>query len=182
MNKKGGLIMLKRCIMIFPKFENGQIIDKVRERYDPIANHVRPHITLVFPFDSDIETTELKEHILSVLSEVTRFEIILNGITPTNFLGKYLFLNIQKGNDEIIELHKRLYTGTLQNYYPEWLKVKVFLPHMTVGSFDNEEEFEMAINETRNINDSFKTTVNEISVEVIDENEDSIIELNISLK
>lgn len=174
--------MLKRCIMIFPKFDNGQIIDKIRERYDPLANHVRPHITLVFPFDSDIGTIELKEHISSVLSEITAFEIILNGITPTNNFGKYLFLNIQKGNDEIIELHKRLYTDILQNYYPEWLKGKVFLPHMIVGNFSNEEEFEAAINETRDIVDSFKATVNEISVEIIDENEDSIIELNIPLK
>lgn len=174
--------MLKRCIMIFPKFENGQIIDKVREQYDPLANHVRPHITLVFPFDSDIKTTELKKHISFALSKITAFEIILNGITSTNSFGKYLFLNIQKGNDEIIELHKRLYTGILQNYYPEWLKGKTFLPHMTVGSFDNKEKFEMAINETRNIVDFFKTTINEISVEIIDENEDSIIELNIPLK
>jgi len=174
--------MLKRCIMIFTKFENGQIIDKVREQHDPLAKHVRPHITLVFPFDSDIETTKLKEHLSSVLSEITPFEIILNGITPANNFGKYLFLNIQKGNDEIIELHKKLYTGILQNYFPEWLKGKVFLPHMTVGNFNNEEYFKMAINETKNIVDSFKTTVNEISVEIIDENEDSIIELNMPLK
>lgn len=53
---------------------------------------------------------------------------------------------------------------------------------MTVGNFDKEENFEMAINETRNIVDSFKAIVNEISVEIIDENEDSIIELNIPLK
>jgi 2'-5' RNA ligase len=168
--------------MIFPKFENGQIIDKVREQYDPLANHVKPHITLVFPFDSDIETTKLKEHLSSVLSQITCFEIILNGITPTNNFGKYLFLNIQKGNDEIIELHKKLYTGILQNHFPEWLKGKVFLPHMTVGNFNDEEDFEMAINQTKNIVDSFKTIVNEISVEIIDENEDSIIEINIPLK
>ncbi len=174
--------MLKRCIMIFPKFENGQMVDKIREQYDPLANHVRPHITLVFPFDSNIETTELKEHISFVLSKIKTFEIILSGITPTNSFGKYLFLNIQKGTDEIIELHKRLYTGILQNYFPEWLKGKDFLPHMTVGNIDNEEDFEMAINETRNIVDSFKTTVNEISVEIIADNEDSIIELNIPLK
>lgn len=53
---------------------------------------------------------------------------------------------------------------------------------MTVGNFNIEEDFEMAINETKNIVDFFKTTVNEISVEIIDENEDSIIELNIPLK
>ncbi|WP_055668653.1 2'-5' RNA ligase family protein [Desnuesiella massiliensis] len=171
--------MLKRCIMIFPKFENGQIIDRIRECYDPLARHVRPHITLVFPFDSNIKTDELKEHISSVLAEINPFEITLKGITPMNSFRKYLFLNIQKGNDEIVELHKRLYTGILQDYYPKWLKGKTFLPHMTVGSLHNEEEFEKAINETRNTEDTFKSTVNEISVEIIDENEDSIIELNI---
>ncbi|MBZ9689317.1 2'-5' RNA ligase family protein [Clostridium estertheticum] len=174
--------MLKRCIMIFLRFDNGQIIDSVRERYDPLENHVKPHITLVFPFDSGIETSELKDHISTVLYKSSPFEVILNGITPTNAFGKYLFLNIQKGGNEIIEMHKRLYTGILQDYYPEWLKGKVFLPHMTVGNFDNEEDFIVAINETRNIIDSFKTTVNEISVEIIDENEDSIIELNIPLE
>jgi len=174
--------MIKRCIMIFPKFENVQVIDKIRELYDPLAKHVRPHITLVFPFDSDIETNALKEHISSVLSKIRPFEIILNGFIPVNSFGKYLFLNIQRGNNEIVELHKKLNTGILENYYPNWLKGKVFLPHMTVGSFDNEENFALAINETNNISDYFKTSVNEISVEIIDENEDSIIELNIPLR
>jgi len=47
--------------------------------------------------------------------------------------------------------------------------------HITLESFDNEEDFVMAINEITNINDSFKTNVNEITVEIINENEDSII-------
>lgn len=174
--------MLKRCIMIFPKFENLEIINKVRDQHDPLANHVRPHITLVFPFDSDIETVSLKEHISSALSDFAPFEIILSGITPTDSFGKYLFLNIQSGNDEIIQLHKILYTSILESYYPEWLKENNFLPHMTVGCFDNEEKFKIAINDTKNIVDSFKTTINEISVEIIDTNADSIIELNIPLK
>lgn len=63
--------------MIFPKFNNRQIIDKIREKYDPLANHVRPHITLVFPFESDIETTELKEHISTVVSDIPPFELFL---------------------------------------------------------------------------------------------------------
>jgi len=174
--------LLKRCIMIFPKFENGKIIDNIRDRYDPLAMHVKPHITLVFPFDSDIQTNVLREHISLVLSDVKAFEVTLNGIIPVNNFSKYLFLDIQKGGNKIIELHKRLYTGILENYFPEWLKGHDFLPHMTVGKFNNEDDFTMAINETRNIIDSFKTTVNEVSVEIIDENEDSMIEVNIPLK
>jgi hypothetical protein len=35
--------------MIFPHFGNMQLIDNIRSNYDPLAEHVRPHITLVFP-------------------------------------------------------------------------------------------------------------------------------------
>lgn len=173
--------MRRRCIMIFPKFENREVIDNIREKYDPLANHVRPHITLVFPFESDIAAGDLKEHISSIVSGIAPFELILNGITPVHSFGKYLFLNIAKGENAIIELHKRLYTGVLEKYYPEWLKGNFFLPHMTIGNFDNDNDFERAMNETKDVADSFKTTVNEVSVEIIDENEDSIIELVIPL-
>ena len=47
-------------IMIFPEFDNMEVIDKIREQYDPLANLVRPHITIVFPFDSDRSNEELK--------------------------------------------------------------------------------------------------------------------------
>lgn len=174
--------MQKRCIMIFPEFENGKIIDEVREKYDPLSNHVKPHITLVFPFDSDIETNQLKEHLSSIISRYEPFEVILNQIAPARSFGKYLFLNIQQGSDKIIELHKSLYTGILEPYFPQWLKGEIYLPHMTVGSIDKEEDFIQAINETQNIHDTFKTIVKKVSVEIIDENEDSIIELNIPLK
>ena len=45
--------MKLRTIMIFPEFDNIEVIDKIREQYDPLANFVRPHITIVFPFDSE---------------------------------------------------------------------------------------------------------------------------------
>ncbi len=53
----------RRTIMIFPQFENIDIIDEIREKYDPLANHVRPHITLVFTFESSLTSIELKEHL-----------------------------------------------------------------------------------------------------------------------
>lgn len=173
--------MLKRCIMIFPKFDNVEIIDEVRDKYDPLAKHVRPHITLIFPFDSDIETEDLKEHISSVLKDTKTFEIVLKGITAVKSFGNYLFLGIQVGSDEIIQLHEKLYTGILKKYYPEWLKDGYFMPHMTVGRLDDDESFKVATEESKDIDDFFKAIVNEISVEIIDKNEDSIIELKVPL-
>lgn len=179
--KVGGNKMKKRCLMLFPKFENIKIIDEIREKYDPLASHVRPHITLVFPFKSNIETEDLREHILTVISEVNPFEVILQGITPVKSHGKYLFLGIQKGIKEIVNLHEKLYTGVLEAYYPEWLKSNNFLPHMTVGYLEDDESFKIAANETENIVNCFKTLIDEINVEIIDENENSIIELTIPL-
>lgn len=55
--------------MIFPQFKNVNIIDDIRKKYDPLANHVRPHITLVFTFESNLTSIELKEHLKKVLSK-----------------------------------------------------------------------------------------------------------------
>lgn len=169
--------------MIFPKFKNEHVIDAIRKKYDPLAEHVRPHITLVFPFESDIETNKLKEHIEIMISGIKPFQITLSGITPSIApVGNYLFLNIKEANAEIIELHKKLYKGILNEFYPAWLKDIDFLPHMTVGCISDLDDFKKAIEETENINDIFETNVENVSVEVIDQNEDSIIELTIPLR
>lgn len=38
--------MKLRTIMIFPEFENMEILDNIRNHYDPLAKLVRPHITV----------------------------------------------------------------------------------------------------------------------------------------
>ena len=174
--------MLKRCIMIFPHFKNEHVIDAIRKKYDPLAEHVRPHITMVFPFESDIETDKLQNHIETMVSGIKPFELTLSGITPSiSPVGNYLFLNIKEGAAEIIKLHKKLYKGILKEFYPEWLMGIDFLPHMTVGCVSDLDDFKKAIEETKNIYEVFETTAMSISVEIIDENEDSIIELDIPL-
>lgn len=52
--------------MIFPQFNNIEIINEIRHRYDPLANLLRPHITLVFPFESDMTNDEVEEKLTSV--------------------------------------------------------------------------------------------------------------------
>lgn len=115
------------------------------------------------------------------MSSVKSFAVTLQGIIPVQSFGNYLFLNIVNGSDEIIDLHKRLYTDLLEPTYPQWLKNGGYFPHMTVGKIVSEEEYKAAIKDIKDINDAFDTMIKKVSVEIIDENEDSIIEMEIPL-
>ena len=98
-----------------------------------------------------------------------------------NPLGIYLFLDIKQGIEQIKELSKKLYTGILQNYKPNWLNEKIFMPHLTIGSFTSKENLNIAFKNTELIKENFTTVIDKISVEIIDENEDSIIEVEVDL-
>ena len=63
--------------MIFPIFGNIDLINNIREEYDPLYNHVAPHITLVFPFLSELATGDLREHVVDALRDFTEFNLQL---------------------------------------------------------------------------------------------------------
>lgn len=168
--------MERRSIIIFPKFNNIEKIEELREKYDPLYNCIKPHITVVFPFESDIKTEELEKHVRQAMKNIKPFKLKLKGITGT--IDNYLFLNVKEGNDIIIEIHDKLYTGVLK----EFLYRKVtYTPHITVGKIEDIERFETALEETEKIEETFETIVKEITVELIDENEDSNIEFIVEL-
>jgi 2''-5'' RNA ligase len=172
----------RRTIMIFPEFENINIIDEIREKYDPLAKHVKPHVTLIFTFESTLSTIDIETHLSEVLKNIKPFKLTLHEIIKIdNPLGMYLFLNIKNGIDKIKILNKELYKGILEEFKPDWLNENTFLPHMTIGSFKSKDELDNAFKNTKFIKDNFNTIVNKISVEIIDENEDSIIEIEVDL-
>lgn len=156
--------MIKRCIHIFPNFPNQTDIQKLRQQYDPLYQLIPPHITLVFPFESNILSKELNKHIKLAIAKLKPFPIHLQGITETQDF--YLFLNVKKGNDLIIELHDQLYTGILSSYLNREYS---YSPHLTVGKLSNRTDFQFALNQTLHFTESFETIVNEIAVEIIDE-------------
>ena len=171
--------MIKRCIMIFPEFDNGKLIDDIREKYDPAAHSVRPHITLVFPFESNLTTDELRGHMLAALSGFPPFLLSLQGVIEKKSFGKYLLLEVHRGRNKLKELYKRLYTGILSPFMPDW--DSNFEPHMTVGKIEDEDMFQNASYETKHFCEEFVTAATKISVEIIAENSDSIIEFEIDL-
>ncbi|SEU08200.1 2'-5' RNA ligase family protein [Lacrimispora sphenoides] len=161
-----------RTIMIFPEFHNMDVIHFYRKQYDPLSALVKPHITLVFPFQSNMSNDRLNKHLSDKLMNIKPFEITLNGVTKQpGELGNYLFLNIIEGKEHIHEIHELLYSGLLKEYkkgYP-------YTPHLTLGNLDSLEKLEMAYLDASKCNETFKAVINTISVEVIGASGESMI-------
>lgn len=169
---------MKRAIILFPSFDNINIIKGIREKYDPLANCIAPHITIVFPFDSDMSTDNLKLHFNKVLKGMKKFNVQLKGFTG-DLRDRYLFLNVKKGNDNIIELHDRLYSGILE---PFLFRKLTYFPHLTVGRLQLEIEFDKALDELNCYSESFETVIDKIYIENIDTTEYSTIEFSYDLE
>lgn len=73
--------MNTRAIMIFSEFKNINIINDIRKKYDPLANLVLPHITLVFPFDSKLTNEELNLYMRESLKDIHPLKIELEGFS-----------------------------------------------------------------------------------------------------
>ena len=164
--------MSLRTIMIFPEFENMYVIDPIRNRYDPLAKLVRPHITIVFPFESDMSNDELSYVLDMRLASVEPFDIELSGFTKHSGPdGNYIFLNMTRGAKEIKKIHDELYN----NEFSLFDKGFEYVPHITVGKLETEAKLEDAFNTVKYKRDVFSCNVNKISVEMIGEHEESII-------
>lgn len=161
-----------RTIMIFPEFKNINIINDIRKKYDPLADLVRPHITLVFPFDSELTNEELSLYIKESLRDIHPFKIELEGFSKQeDRYGNYLFLNVVQGMDVIKNIHDILYKDRLKEFDLGY----DYVPHMTVGKLSSMELLNRALDDVSKYKDRFNTLIKKISVEMIGDNEESII-------
>ncbi len=134
-------------------------------------------MTLVFAFESEISNDDLKNVIIKSLKDIKSFVVKLSGYSKNiSQYGNYLFLDIINGYDNMIEIHNNLYENLT------FLKKPLnYIPHITVGNLKTEEEMNKAFLKICNLTDIFETIINEISVELIGSNEESIILMNFLL-
>lgn len=76
--------------------------------------------------------------------------MVLRGFSKTD--DNYLFLDIEKGKDIIEAIHDELYSNHFKDYY---LGLP-YIPHMTVGKLNSEQELNNAYEYVKNIDDSFQ--------------------------
>lgn len=152
--------MPKRVIVAFPRPgapDPSAWIDALRGRFDPLAAVVAPHLTLVFPFDDPLGDRALAEHVERAIAALSAFPIVLRGVTAHE--GEYLFLNVKRGNDELIRLHDALYTGALARHLD---RTHTFVPHLTIGRVP-PGRLAAALGETADATDSILAIVDAVS-------------------
>jgi len=169
--------VLKRTIMIMLDLEGGHSIQKLREAYDPLVEKVAPHITLVFPFESDMSKFEIEKDIQLSLSGIRQFPIVIKDIERQDC---WLFLKVAEGKESLFDIHQKLYGGKFKQYKPLWLQD--YCPHVTVGHFDSISEAKEAYEKELNFKDVFQCVVKQVTVEIIGEDEKSIIESRYELE
>jgi len=104
-----------------------RFVTPLRERYDPLYNQISPHITLIYPFETDRPLDELAG---IIRAEAESFKPI--GLKLTSIGDFYpripkIYWNVDK-NEHLCELYYRLYSslGVAIPY-------KSYQPHVTVA-------------------------------------------------
>jgi 2'-5' RNA ligase len=168
--------MTRRCIMIIPELEEAHRIEAVREKYDPLHGIVKPHITLVFPFGSDLTKDELRAHILSALSGYNPFPLVMSGVSARREPdGCYIYLNVAEGQEIIRRISGQLYEGVLSTYKSG--RYDAYAPHITLGKLPDEAALQSALTQIGEFPYKFSTTVRSVCVEVIGQDGASEVEM-----
>ena len=153
--------MPTRAIVIFPHARDLAEINRLRARFDPLARVIAPHITVVFPFNTDSGKVDLRAHVERTIGDVPAFIIRLAGITGGGDKGQYLFLNVELGSLGVIELHDRLYSGSLARHlsldHP-------YVPHLTLGRVSDPAAFPDALAEASSANITLTVDVGEVAL------------------
>lgn len=127
-------------VIVAPIDDRAGWIADVRARHDPIAAAVPAHFTLVYPFDDSLDPGVLRAHMVRTLAPFKTFRVTLDGVSGAN--GGYLRYDIKSGNDTLIAMHDRLYSGVLARHLDI---TESFQPHLTLGRIADAAEWRAAL-------------------------------------
>lgn len=161
-----------RDILLFPKFENENRIEEIRRECDRLYGVLKPHITLVFPFEDDITDEELIANVRKLVKDEKSFFVKFEGTSFSD--DDYIFLDCVEGEKGIIHLHDLLY----YNLFKKHLSDRIYKPHITLGQKENCKN-EIKIHQ---LLDCFECKIDAIYIEKIGEHQESIILDKILLK
>ena len=162
-------IIMRYAVVIYPELEDASKIQELRRKNDPYFDVIGPHITLVFPFP-EMDRDVVVNHVTKILRDLNPFNIRLKGLTKS--FDSWLYLIIEQGNEKVIDLHDRLYSGILEKY----LRTDIpYIPHVGLGLFKTDEEYRVAERKARALNLAFECSIRSISIIHLDDDLSEIL-------
>jgi 2'-5' RNA ligase len=152
-------------------------IEPIQLRFDPLAGKLPPHITLVFPFESDVTAQELRKHVGLAAEGVAPFALTLGGITDSE--REYIFLSVSRGLDSILKLHERLCSGPLESHRST---AHTYVPHVTLGRLGSDAAFEAALASVAQVDARIETEAQSLTVYRLEKDGERPIEFQVRLK
>lgn len=158
------------ALVHYPDVDAGGI-NQLRERYDPQAGWIAPHITLMFPVPDSVGEDNLVNHLENVLRGRRPFLIHLQGLQKS--WDDYLFLMVQEGGANIAALQDDIYTGILAGYYREDVE---FIPHLTLGVFtEDASAYPQALKEARRLDLDYRCVVDRLHLVKVNDERSRIV-------
>ncbi len=98
-----------------------KILKPLREKFDPDYNLVDSHITITFPFDSEMPIDEITAIVQSEVNKYDPFELELGSIGDFYPKTPIIFWNVLKKDillDFYLSINKKLGQETIKDYQP----------------------------------------------------------------
>ncbi|WP_461225922.1 2'-5' RNA ligase family protein [Lacticaseibacillus suihuaensis] len=128
---------MQRSVLIFPALTSLDAVTAVRRRYDPLAENIRPHVSLVFPFDSPAPDSSIVAAVAAAAATTPAFDR-LGG----DWANGYFWLAAGAGATALTALHDRLYQTPL---FRDFLRSNLpYRPHITLGQVTPATAFGIA--------------------------------------
>ena len=139
---------MKRVIFVEPQIDNPETIFDIFKKHNPDSSFVNPHICLVFPFESDLETKTLESIMNDVFRKYSGFDIQLSGLSISyEKRNNFLFLNVIDELNILNHMSSDLYDSLGDN-----VKLRgSYTPHITIGKSKSAEEINRIIKEAQTL-------------------------------
>ncbi len=169
--------MRRSAIVVFPEGEALTAVDGLRRRFDPLAQLIPAHITLVFPFVDDLGPSQLVAHLRQAVEHRPPFDTHFEG-ADIDVEGEYLLLPARAGREELTDLHERLYRGPLAIHRS---RAHVYQPHITIGRIADEAARTSALALARAQLPAFHASIRDLAVFRLESASAGFVELRVPL-
>jgi len=128
----------------FPSFPGIERVEAFRARHDPMAAKIPAHLTLVFPFATNLTRLQLETHVRRVASKWPPVPVTFRAIRM--HASEFVFLMASRGAASVTALHEALYTRSLR---PHRRLEFPYEPHITLARQAQPASLERAYGEAQ---------------------------------